>query len=399
MGTSRYFIFQLYAKELCNNSTSTISTIIFAAFVWYAISTFTLTQLGDKWNHDKVFLIALTVQVIGLLFESFATNLTLLSIGFFITKTDLEAIAMAYITWILPHNIAVKYLSRLFIYESIAYLLGPIIAGICSQYLSYRSVFFVNLIIMICLTITALIFVYGSQKQLEEQQSKLTTIVTADEMFPISIRKTTETTWHALYYSMERTKIVFLALAILSNNICFCLETTMQIYFALWMKLHYQNIQMDVISLLLLSSFIPAGIAIFSTSHFIKRIIPKYVPMVGMCGSVFTICAIIFSMRNNTLNVYWIGLPLSGVAFGFIEMATEMCVLETQPKEHTGKINALKESNQALLRGLLIWIVGLWWEAPYYNSFWYCLAAYTLIIGIGSIPLTITARYISKEQL
>eukprot|EP01084_Bolivina_argentea_P144859 254054_1 len=145
--STRFFIIDLYVESISNATTSTISIITFCSLIWGSIITFTTVWLGDKFGHDKMLLIAFIVTVIGVFLESIANNLLIFFIGFFISRVQFLGIAFAYLAFILPHKYAIKHMAIFYSLASIIYLVGPIITGIVVNYINYRSVFILNVII------------------------------------------------------------------------------------------------------------------------------------------------------------------------------------------------------------------------------------------------------------
>eukprot|EP01084_Bolivina_argentea_P129517 228729_1 len=158
--SSRAFIIESYIQSISSLTIFDISSIIFAAYIWGALITFIMTTLGDKYGHDTLLLITYTLTTIGIFLESITTNLIIFVIGFFITRIAVISVGTAYIAFLLPHKYAVKHVSQLFTCISMAYLLGPMIAGIITDYINFRFVFWLNFIITCIFSIIILLLIY-----------------------------------------------------------------------------------------------------------------------------------------------------------------------------------------------------------------------------------------------
>ena len=91
----------------------------------------------------------------------------------------------------------------------------------------------------------------------------------------------------------------------------------------------------------------------------------------------------------NQLVYYWIYDVLIGILFGICSMSSEMCILELQPKQHTGKVTGFKGFVKYIFRGFFMALVGMFWTQPLYNSLWYAFAISSIMVMTLSILMLI----------
>eukprot|EP01084_Bolivina_argentea_P230029 388075_1 len=188
--SSLYSIWYLYARQFNDSTTHSIVFVLYGAYIFACIHVLVSSSLSDKFGYGKVVTFLLLMQTIGVLGQSLATNFAVLSIFFVFGENYILAISLAYIAWILPHQYSVQYTSHLFSFTVVGYLLGPVISGVCSNFIGYNSVFWINFIINVGVLAFAFKFVFTSQNKLEQQQLTLKQEfhelnVSPDYIFPI----------------------------------------------------------------------------------------------------------------------------------------------------------------------------------------------------------------------
>ena len=97
--------------------------------------------------------------------------------------------------------------------------------------------------------------------------------------------------------------------------------------------------------------------------------------------------------KENKEEYFWIYNGIEGILFAIITRASEMCMLELQPKEHIGKVAGLAGFLGYVFRGLIIGFVGVFWIGPYFSSPWYGAAGVSSLILLLSIIMIMMTRY------
>lgn len=74
-----------------------------------------------------------------------------------------------------------------------------------------------------------------------------------------------------------------------------------------------------------------------------------------------------------------------------------MCQLEMQPKQHSGKVNGLKNSFKGLLRSFGVLGVGLFWESSQGTALWCGSSICALLIVVLTLPMLYVITLIDGE--
>ena len=139
------------------------------------------------------------------------------------------------------------------------------------------------------------------------------------------------------------------------------------------------------------------GISSLLIPRLIQRIIPKHIYLITISSSFFCAASIVFSLHSNKEMICWILSPAMGIVFGIACIASEMCVLEMQPKQHSGKVNGIKNSIRILLRFSTSFAVGLFWNESQGDSLWIAIAICSMLVAVISLPMMCLARNIETN--
>merc|ERR1712087_666608 len=90
------------------------------------------------------------------------------------------------------------------------------------------------------------------------------------------------------------------------------------------------------------------------------------------------------------------GIPF-GVLFGVASVVSEMVILETQPKRHSGKVNATKTSLKIVLRAIAVLIAGVFWDDNFGDSLWISIACVAVLISALSIVMMVAVCFRKKK--
>lgn len=408
------FYIQSFASDI---TTHTISTLTFFGMAYTAVTSLIIVSMGDKYGHDNTYIINFIVLSCGLLIESMTPSFYVFIIGYFLTKSVPSwQIAFAFIPSILPHKHTIKTLATLTTSVSILFALGPICAAAVAEYGNYRAIWIIMTIIHFLFLVISIFKLKGSINRLKEIQILvgINKSMPDDEQFPacLNIQKiqdqndkeddTTDTTANNKLVTSIRSYLQFwskmptqdllqLLIAICMENLSWCIsmETIITFYFILFMKNRYSADIMYATSLMLylVIAFAVVNVVI---PMIIKRIIPKYIWLISLsCLLQICICTLA-AMRFNQEIYFWIYNGVIGILFTIISRASTMCVLELQPKEHTGKVTGLNVFIAFIFRGISIALVGAFWNHPYYSSIWYGNAVISFLILFLSVVMIIT---------
>ena len=119
----------------------------------------------------------------------------------------------------------------------------------------------------------------------------------------------------------------------------------------------------------------------------IDRIIPKYTILIAISSILLSGGCIAFTLVSHQMRI-WILTPFAGGLFGATCISSEMCILEIQPKQHSGKVNGIKSSLKALLRAFGVLGVGVCWDTDIGgDALWYGSAICALLVAILTFPM------------
>eukprot|EP01084_Bolivina_argentea_P311069 538393_1 len=132
--------------------------------------------------------------------------------------------------------------------------------------------------------------------------------------------------------------------------------------------------------------------------------IPKYFENMSLLKKYiitypfYIICTVFFLIANpmtteSTIYLYWIWAIFIGIATGVLCIATEICLLELQPKKHVGKINGLKTLFRYGFLAATTALIAFYWEINNHIWFWY-FQAFTFIFGLISVTIVINIKII-----
>ena len=411
----RYSFLVLYIQSFASNiTTQTISTLAFFGMAYTAITSLIIVSMGDKYGHDNTYIISFIVLSAGLLIESIAQSFHIFVIGYFLTKSVASwQIAFAFIPAILPHKYAVTNLATITTAVSILFAMGPICGAAVAKYLSYRAIWIIMTLIHFILLVISILSLKGSMNKLKQMQIPVGIIDTLseDEQFPVCVTlnkvqnqnedntendinkardKLMDSVRNYLHFwsKMPSYELWMLLISICMENLAWCMEAIITFYYILWMKNRFgaDLVYGTLMMLYLVVIFAVVNVVI---PIVISRIIPKYIWVICI-ACILQICVCVAAaMEFNEKIYYWIYNGIIGILFAIILRASTMCVLELQPKEHTGKVTGLNVFIAFIFRGATIALVGVFWMGPYYSSIWYGIATLSCIILVLSVIMIV----------
>eukprot|EP01083_Nonionella_stella_P248862 861152_1 len=102
--SSRQTVWVEYASTFENSSTRSISLILFADAILTGFVGIGFCTLGDHIGFDKSITYKLALITIGCILEAFATNFTVLWIGFLLSQTAMSHVAQGTAPTIMTHK-------------------------------------------------------------------------------------------------------------------------------------------------------------------------------------------------------------------------------------------------------------------------------------------------------
>eukprot|EP01083_Nonionella_stella_P185186 674522_1 len=347
--SSRLAILYLYAREFDDATEQGIAWVLWAGTLSLGLAGLFYPCLADVIGYDLAIMIKLIIRCIGIFGECISMNFIFLSVFYVVSQVAITAVSLAYIAWILPHDTAVKYTSYFFCGYALFYLAGPIISGILSHFMSYRGVFWLNLILNIIMLILAFIFISNKQRKLETEQLALKDefeSANTDEKyrFPIVNHMNADRADFAVFWSSLSCFEWFqLINVVLQISLTMSVEILVVSYYAVFIVDHFGG---NVITATLQVCFVALGFAIgsalapavignqklmhpFNTASFI--IIESSVIMI-------ILLIVLFPMITNR-NLFWIISIAIGLFLGMTVMTQESLILKHQLTNSTRREN------------------------------------------------------------
>merc|ERR1711971_854216 len=123
----------------------------------------------------------------------------------------------------------------------------------------------------------------------------------------------------------------------------------------------------------------------------IPRILPNFVILIIVSSAMLCVLSLGLTLHNNDILIFWLGVVPFGVLFGVASVAivSEMVILETQPKRHSGKVSAAKTSLKVAMRSFAAMLTGL---------FWFAISCIGVLIYALSMVMTVTACFLKTKD-
>ena len=372
--SSRFSVWYLYANQFDDSTPITIVWVLYAGFFTICIVGLFFPWMSDSIGYDKVMVIMLITSTIGILGESIAMNFIFLSVFFVISQVEIFAISLAYIAWILPHKYAVEYTTKLYSFMVIGYLSGPILAGLLSYFVSYRSVFWINFGLNILVLIMALRFILNKQHKLENDQISLIdefneSELDKDYIFPTINEQNNDenfdkSSFAIFFKSLSLFQWIQISNVIIQNGLVLSLEALLVTYYPTFMinyfgennLIAYFQLVVICIGFIVGNGMVP--VLIDPETKIIYPLNNKYFILIVSLILNIILLQIVYPLIIN-VHIFWITNLFYGIFFGITAMVQEVFILEMQPTQHAGKINGIKGLMRHLIPAIAILIAGI----------------------------------------
>lgn len=393
---SRTSIWMSYASTFENSDITTIAFIIWIESTMLGIIGFMFCIFGQKFGYDKCLTVLLLIICMGFIIESISNNFVTLSIGYLISQFSflIIYITTAYISWLLPFNSAIIYISYNYALFVILSICGPFFSKTIVHYFSFRIAFITNTIIVLLLFIICLIFIFDKQKKIQLSQLEIEQLFEQQQQqyeddeddddkdgndniqyrFPIYIQKMdgkllndklfdislpTKLEWYFLFHYIIQIGFIY-ALSILYYT--YYTQYIMEKY-----STKYQHIDVTqlMIGIHLFISTISCIFGIIITRFIILRItymIERGIIFIGLTIELI-IFGFIYEKYDNKLyfNIIWSSIQMFILGSLIIHFEKLLLKLQTYPKE-SGKINGIKCIITMIFRSVCILLPGLLWN-------------------------------------
>ena len=373
--SSTFSVWYLYASDFGDSTPISIVWLLYGGFFTICIAGLLYPCFSDSIGYDKTIILMLFVSTIGILGQSLASNFLILSSFFIISQVDTLAIALAYIAWILPHKYAVKYTSYLYSLMFIGYLSGPILAGLITYYVNFRTVFWINFGLNVMVLIMALKTILGKQHGLEDNQLHLDqelsdSDIDKDYIFPIILNEHIDhhqekerSSLSNFYHSLTAFEWIQILNVIIQNGLIISLQALLITYYPIFIINYFDG--NDLIAyfqlVMICSGFIVGnGLIPILINPEIKILFPfnnKYFILIISLIINIIILFFVYPLIND-INLFWIANIFYGLFFGLTAMIQEIFILEMQPKGHIGKVNGVKGFIRHFAPAIAILIAG-----------------------------------------
>eukprot|EP01083_Nonionella_stella_P256404 878868_1 len=394
--SSRFAIWYLYAREFDDATEHGIALVLWAGIFSLAIVGSFYSCLGDVIGYDVALMVKLIIRCIGIFCECIATNFVFLSVFYVISQVQIAGISLAYIAWILPPDEAVKYTNYYYSGFAIFYITGPIFAGILSHFMTYRAVFWVNLILNIITLIFAFVFISNQQRTLEAQQLTLKdefekSNTDKKHVFPIIHHSDVDRGAFATFWSSLSCFEWFqLVNVVLQNSLTMTVEPLLVAYYAVFVVDNFDgNPITGTLGVFGLALGFIIGNASIPSVLGNENLMPAFnkVDFIIIGSSVIMIILLIvlFPMITNP-NLFWIISIFIGLFLGMTVMSQEALILQHQPTEHAGKVGGIKEATRQGVASMAVLITGMLYSQNinyafvYVSGVCYCISLLLSII-------------------
>eukprot|EP01084_Bolivina_argentea_P038861 71838_1 len=406
---SRTSIWLSYASTFDDFSITIFSWIMCIDSILIGLVGMFFCTLSDYIGFGKSMTIKTFIIAMGCIVEALAPTFKILCIGFIISQTATMYVTMGYISWILPTKYAKKEIIKLYAISAASALIGAMFSGaLFKLFNQYQLIFIINAYLTTIISIFSFLCIFGKQKRLEIQQIASCTefaptntenlllihhnknknknnneddIINVDvkfsnndleNLFPsfISLKRNKITTVSKQTY-IEKIKIVIYLIEI-GLMVFTGILATYWIQFLV--KKYDDKKEEDIVlfgSLILVVislSFIITTFILSKTNVFMRTIYNYINPNLLVIISVILFSGINVLFLYDKFNVnmsiylYFIYGIIVGGLIAFPQTMLEWLLLETIPKQHSGKINGLKAFMINLMRGVYLLFIGLLWD-------------------------------------
>eukprot|EP01084_Bolivina_argentea_P306020 528728_1 len=422
----------LFAKTLNDCSDESITVLVFLQSILQVVGILVTSSLSDVYGFDIITIFTATLLLISAFLHSISYSVITLGIGIAIkglVMDDIEVLSLGFIAKLLPYNDAAVYSGYWYSYTTLTFLLGIICGGLLSSYtlLSYRMVFIVSLIIILFRWIFVLIKIRNTQNVLIQKQlsfvryyiyndiTKIETDIELIETVDIETEMTEyQKTWFPLCLEQIRNKnehenntsvlslstfhIIELGLNIIQFSLISCFIIVTFQFISVYM---FDRFGLSVFwsTSQIISGIVPFGVISFILPDYTKnwKRINKYL----ICTPLYIIDIVIFVVvipLSDVKHIYlfWVLWPILGSVQGALFVISEICILELQPKQHSGKINGIKTAGRFGVGAIVAALVAYLWNTGV-EHVWFCYVqgieyAMALLINVFLIIMTGAVR-------
>ena len=392
--TNRVAIYVLYANEF-KPTPFQLSLLLYAFNFWNGIAALLYSSMGNKYGYDKIIVIVLFIQCIGVGLEAFAISFSMLFIGILLSQIALAWIIVSYIAFILPLSVAKHYTSYFYSYFMASFLLGPATAGFISYYLSNQMIFIINFCLVILSFLYSFIIIRNTQNTLQQKQLSVQLVndKETDEQFPIClfherVTRDTDNNNEVHRDNLKWYQIPNLTKLDVFNLFCIiCIGSTVSLgengFLLFYTSYIIHDLNGNVINgtlgvLVLCIGFVIGNLIIppILERLNIKRVKPILWITISCLIFLFIMIGFVYPTLN-TLNFHWFLDGLTGIPLGMLSMSSETILLIIQPTKYSGKINGAKGMFSNWIQALSGLIIALFWNIGHKALFY--------IVSIGFI--------------
>lgn len=442
-------IWVLYAKQFYSNTT-VISIVLSIGYIAIALESIIYLSISDKYGYDTMIAILYSIIPFGILIESCSISFPMLCVGYFIGHSPAYLILFAYVAWILPLYYSKQYTVYLYQVNIISKLISPILGGIISYYASYRISFIFTTIIATIAALFALCKIFQTQNKLQEKQltmkifyqknivSSKTSNYNKDDSssgdssrdnyndnidamnidetqrwqidenyrFPVVLSLTntdtnTNTKMTIINNNVSLYQWCILIIILIQNSLSQSCETAWITWYTVYMKEYYKiNILISTSQLSILClGFVIGTQSIKYLSKYMYLYCKYQDSYITKINIIICVISNIITMFISTIwypiivvnnyNTLFFFYPfIYGLFLGNLIICQEMILLQFQPKEISGAINGIRGFIRSLMQGLIIFLIGLYWDITP-NFLWYIQSSFLLLTLVFMIIFVI----------
>eukprot|EP01083_Nonionella_stella_P007170 20719_1 len=410
--SSRATVWLAYAETFADYSVEAGSWIIYIDTILNSLVGFCMCYFGDRVGFDKMIVIQLFIVSTGCFIEAFATNFKVLCLGYLLSQNTLNICMMAFASWLLPNKHAKMAMSLTQLVFVVAYLFGPVSAGILFELFDqYRATFVVNAFMMTIAFVIAFFFYTTQMSQSKLVLVQIESSLAAemqntigddpDELFPSFIKHTKEETsstnsnasWNSFFATYSTVEWCKKSILLLERAMVASFEPILITYYLVFMSKRYNvdnitmfcTLQMVVLSVTSgLFGFITPKTYRFVGSH--TLFILSCVILAGCCG--------LFGL-HLPFHVYWIVMAIIGASYGSLVIIVEHNLLDAFLPEHAAKVNGIKSLMKGIFNSFGLLLSGLYeaWFLVVICECVICIILYCIYAILGNEKL-----YVDLQQ-
>eukprot|EP01083_Nonionella_stella_P090861 253933_1 len=379
----------LFAQTMDGCTYESIAVLVFLQSILQIVGVLFSSFLADKYSFDTITIFTSTLLLISVLVHSVSFSIVTLGIGVCLkafVMDDIEVLSLGFIGKLLPFDTAAVHTGNWYAFTTITYLLGIIAGGLLSSYsfLSYRLVMIIASVIVFLRWIYILLKIRNTQNALTQKQLQFIEYYSAQpqpQKREEEDLSSVEKTWFPL--CLERIRATNTSYNVVmedaGNPVRKWLELTLNLTQFGFISC-YVNVTFQFLALYMLDRF---GLSVFLTTTQIiaaaisfgvlSFIMPDYVKQLSLAKKyalalpfyVIIIAMFMFAIpltEKKYIYLLWVWLFILGTCLGALFVISELCILELQPKQHTGKINGIKTAIRFAVAAVVAALIAYFWN-------------------------------------